>query len=371
MMCAFVEADVCNSTSRFFPFIVYFNFQRATDLTALVNLNKDWFAARYAGILLSVFLGIAAMAIALRYGAPVMLFAVLIGLALRPAYDSTAIQPGVDWCARPVLLAGVALLGFRVDVGMLAEAGWMVPMVAFACLLLTILAGALLAKAMGMSSPFGVLVGGSVAICGVSAAVAISSALPKSGTTDRELALTVAGVTAMSTLAMITYPLISQAFGHSDIQAGIFIGASIHDVAQVVGAGYSISEHAGDTATFVKLIRVSGLLPVVIAIGLIYGASKNRSEAKTATASVFSLFPPFLIAYIIISGINSAHILPKYITDFGIDCSRYFLIISLVAIGLKTNLKDVASVGRQPLIALILTTIFMAAIALLAIELLF
>ena len=340
-------------------------------MISFINLHKDWFAQRYAGIALSVLLAIAALAIAHRYAAPVMLFAVLIGLALRPAYDANAIQPGVNWCARPVLLAGVALLGFRVDLGMLAEAGWIVPMVAFVCLILTILAGTVLAKFLGMSSPFGMLVGGSVAICGVSAAVAISSALPKRDTADRELALTVAGVTAMSTVAMITYPLISQLFGHTDVQAGIFIGASIHDVAQVVGAGYSVSEHAGDTATFVKLIRVSGLLPVVIAIGLIYGASKNRSEAKTATASVFSLFPPFLIAYIIIAGINSAHILPKYITDFGIDCSRYFLIISLVAIGLKTNLKDVASVGRQPLIALILTTIFMAAIALLAIELLF
>ena len=175
----------------------------------------------------------------------------------------------------------------------------------------------------------------------------------------------------MSTLAMITYPLISQAFGHSDVQAGIFIGASIHDVAQVVGAGYSISEHAGDTATFVKLIRVSGLLPVVVAIGLIFGASKHRSDGSKAQVSVFNHFPLFLVAYIVIAGINSAHILPAIVTDFGIDCSRYFLIVSLVAIGLKTNLKDVASVGRTPLIVLILTTLFMAAIALLAIEILF
>ncbi len=340
-------------------------------MISLLNLNRDWLAQRYAGIMLSALLAIAAMAIALRYSAPVMLFAVLIGLALRPAYDSKPIQPGVNWCARPVLLAGVALLGFRVDLGMLSEAGWMVPMVAFACLLLTIIAGALLAKIMGMSSPFGVLVGGSVAICGVSAAVAISSALPKRDTTDRELALTVAGVTTMSTIAMIAYPLISQLFGHTDVQAGIFIGASIHDVAQVVGAGYSISEYAGDTATFVKLIRVSGLLPVVVAVGLIYGVGKNQSYSEPTKPKVLNHFPPFLIAYIIIAGINSTHILPQSIVDFGIECSRYFLIISLVAIGLKTNLKDVASVGRQPLIALILTTLFMASISLLAIELLF
>ena len=342
-------------------------------MISFLSLNKEWLADRYAGIVLSVLLAIAALAIAMRYAAPVMLFAILIGLALRPAYDSKAIQSGVNWCARPVLLAGVALLGFRVDLGMLSEAGWMVPMVAFACLILTIVAGALLARIMGMSSPFGVLVGGSVAICGVSAAVAISSALPKRDATDRELALTVAGVTTMSTVAMIAYPLISQLFGHTEVQAGIFIGASIHDVAQVVGAGYSISEYAGDTATFVKLIRVSGLLPVVVAIGLIYGAQQRQNDGPETgkKTSVLSHFPPFLIAYIIIAGINSAHILPQTVADFGTDCSRYFLIVSLVAIGLKTNLKDVASVGRKPLVALILTTLFMAAFALLAIELLF
>ena len=344
-------------------------------MNAFLQARNDWLALRYSGIFLCVLLGVAAMAIAHRYTAPVMLFAVLIGLALRPSYDSAAIRPGVDWCARPLLLAGVALLGFRVDIGMLSQAGWAVPALALVCLLLTILAGTLLAKLMGMASQFGLLIAGSVAICGVSAAVAISSALPKRSTSDRELALTVAGVTAMSTVAMIAYPVVSQLFGHTDVQAGIFIGASIHDVAQVVGAGYSISENAGDTATFVKLVRVSGLLPVMITIGFIFGLSNSKvrdvSNSERPQPKFWDHVPPFLIAYIIIAGINSAHVLPAYIANFGAEASRYFLIISLVAIGLKTNLKDVALVGRTPLLVLILTTFFMAAIALLAISLFF
>jgi len=343
-----------------------------SNLSAFLQTRKDWLAQRYSGIFLSVLLGIAAMAIAHRYAAPVMLFAVLIGLALRPSYDSQAIQPGVDWCARPLLLAGVALLGFRVDFGMLSQGGWAVPALALMCLLLTILVGTLLAKLMGMTSQFGLLIAGSVAICGVSAAVAISSALPKRSTTDRELALTVAGVTAMSTVAMIAYPVISQLFGHTDAQAGIFIGASIHDVAQVVGAGYSISEYAGDTATFVKLVRVSGLLPVVVIIGFIYRLSKSDvgdlPNSRRSQTKFWDYVPPFLIAYIIIAAINSAHLLPQFITNSGVEASRYFLIIALVAIGLKTNLKDVALVGRTPLLVLIMTTLFMAAIALSAIS---
>ena len=342
---------------------------------------RDWFITHYSGIFLTLLLGIAAMAISLRYSAPVMLFAVLIGLALRPLYDSEAIQSGVNWCARPLLLTGVALLGFRVDLGMILDIGWMVPAIVLSCLILTILAGSLLARWLGLSSQFGVLIGGSVAICGVSAAVAISSSLPKSKTTERELALTIAGVTAMSTLAMVLYPIISELLSHTDMQAGVFIGASIHDVAQVVGAGYSVSEDAGDTATFVKLIRVSGLLPVVLFIGLLYGVRTHNTQASesivtsnessTTLRNVWGYFPPFLIAYMIIACVNSTGFLPNYVVEFGIDCSRFFLIVSLVAIGLKTNLKDVASVGREPLITLVLTTAFMAMIALGAIAIFF
>ena len=284
-----------------------------------------------------------------------MLFAVLIGLALHPLYESISLQPGVEWCSRPLLQIGVALLGFRVDLNALQAVGTAAPIMTIACLVLTIILGTMLARWIGLSSRFAMLVSGAVAICGVSAAVAISSVLPKSANSNRELALTVAGVTGMSTLAMIFYPLISQWLNHSDLESGIFIGASIHDVAQVVGAGYSISESAGDTATFIKLIRVSALLPVVIVIGLIFGRSRSASgESKP------NLLPPFLIAYALIATINSFHLWPESVQTIGIEVSKFFLVISLVAIGLKTDLKDVAAVGKRPLIALLSTTVLMA-----------
>jgi uncharacterized integral membrane protein (TIGR00698 family) len=204
-----------------------------------------------------------------------------------------------------------------------------------------------------------------VAICGVSAAVAISSVLPKNENSNRELALTVAGVTGMSTLAMILYPLISQWLNHSDIEAGIFIGASIHDVAQVIGAGYSISESAGDTATFVKLLRVSALLPVVVAIGFIFG----RNTPQSGNGKL-NLIPPFLIFYVVIAAINSLHYWPESIQTAGIEASKLFLVVSLVAIGLKTDLKDIALVGKKPLIALVVITILLAILILTGIHIL-
>ena len=97
---------------------------------------------------------------------------------------------------------------------------------------------------------------------------------------ERATLFTIIGVSTLSTLAMILYPAISQLFGFDDHHAGIFIGATIHDVAQVVGAGYAISPEAGDTATVVKLMRVAMLLPVIVAVGLWARAHGGHGEGE-------------------------------------------------------------------------------------------
>ena len=325
-------------------------------------LLTDSIKLKYPGFVLSVLLGIAAMAIAQKYSAPVMLFAIMTGLALHPAYEPTKFKAGIDWCARPLLLTGVALLGFRVNVQDVAELGFIAPVIAISALVLTILIGCLMAKFLKMPSKLAVLISSSVAICGVSAAVAIASVLPQSKSSERNLALTVAGVTAMSTLAMITYPIISQWLNHSNLQAGIFIGASIHDVAQVVGAGYSISDPVGNSSTLVKLVRVSALLPVTLIIGFLF-----RNKLTVNNRKYSDILPPFLIIYLIIAALNSYQLFPSMIQSFGVEASRYCLIFSLVAIGLKTNLKSISEVGRAPLLLLLGCTLFLALLSLLLI----
>ena len=132
----------------------------------------------------------------------------------------------------------------------------------------------------------GILTGGAVAICGASAALAISSILPKSGSRERDTIFTVIAVTTFSTIAMIVYPVIVTFIGLDDRAAGVFLGGTIHDVAQVVGAGYSISEEVGDLSTIIKLFRVSMLVPVVLLLTLMF-------RAKTTEARGFFI-PPFV-----------------------------------------------------------------------------
>lgn len=105
-----------------------------------------------------------------------------------------------------------------------------------------------MARAMGLRRPLGLISGGAVGICGASAAMALASCLPPSAERERDLAWTVMGVSILSTLAMLSYPLLASALGLDEWRTGVFLGASIHDVAQVVGAGYSVSVVSGDVA---------------------------------------------------------------------------------------------------------------------------
>lgn len=326
---------------------------------------RYWFKQNLSGITLVTVLSIAAIAISQRYDGPVMLFAILTGLALHPAYESDSLKSGIHWCARPVLLIGVALLGFRININSLIELGYIIPLIMVGSIVATLLFGTIFSRAIGLPNHLGILISGAVSICGVSAAVAISTVLPRSKSHERDLALTVAGITVLSTLTMILYPILSEWLNHTERQAGFFIGASIHDVAQVVGAGYSISEKAGNSATLVKLIRVSSLLPVVIAVGWFF-----RDKSTKEKRSGVNLLPPFLVAYMLIAVANSFQVFPPSALIYGIEISKYCLIASLVAIGLKTDLKSIVSVGRAPLISLATVTLFLALITLILVDIL-
>lgn len=215
-----------------------------------------------------------------------------------------------------------------------------------------------LARAMGFNPLFGFLSGGATAICGASAALALSAALPAHEKKEQATLFAVIGVSALSTLAMIAYPIIAHATGLNNHQSGVFIGATIHDVAQVVGAGYAISPEAGDTATIVKLLRVAMLLPVILVAGQI---SRNSSAPGTERPP---LLPWFVVAFGVLVAINSLVDLPKTVTDGGNDLSRALLVTSIAAIGMKTRLGDLVKVGIKPIILMFVETVLLAVMVL-------
>jgi uncharacterized integral membrane protein (TIGR00698 family) len=315
------------------------------------------------GFIVSVIVAAAATFLSEHYEAPVMLFALLLGMALNFLSADGKCKPGIEFTAREVLRIGVALLGLRITLGQIAALGWEpIALIVFS-VAATILLSMLVARMMGFQSLFGLLSGGATAICGASAAMAISAALPGHAGKEKATLFTVIGVSALSTLAMITYPMIADYFQLSPTEAGIFLGATIHDVAQVVGAGYSMSHETGDVATVVKLMRVAMLLPVILCAAMITRARGADDNGKRPP-----LLPWFAVGFIILASINSTGFVPGVVQSVGSDLSRWLLVIAISALGMKTQIKELASVGIKPILLMFGETIFLVLLVLAALH---
>src|SRR5580765_8498294 len=200
----------------------------------------------FPGVLASGVVAAATTFLSQHYGAPVMLFALILGMAMNFLSVEGACKPGIEFTSRQVLRWGVALLGLRITAAQVVALGWHPVLLVVLSVVLTIGVSMVVAKLMGFQSLFGLLSGGATAICGASAALALAAALPSHPQKERATLFTVVGVSALSTVVMIFYPMIVHALGLNPVQAGIFLGGTIHDVAQVVGAGYNISRETGD-----------------------------------------------------------------------------------------------------------------------------
>ena len=311
------------------------------------------------GIGVSLIVGLAALFLSDHYGAPVMLFALLLGIVMSFLYESSKVRQGIDFVACHILRFGVALLGLRIAFGDLVALGWKTALLLVIAIFSTIVFGMLVARAFGLQKRFGVLTGGSVGICGASAAMAISAVLPDSKDKDRDTSLTIIGVTALSTVAMVLYPIIASMLNLDATSTGVFLGGTIHDVAQVVGAGYSVSDQTGDLATLTKLVRVAFLMPVVVCILLVLRLNLKKSVDAKAQG-----IPGFLIVFVILMAVNSLADLPLVLIDSATNISRFALVISIAAIGIKSNLSQMLTVGIKPILLLVLETLWIGGLIL-------
>ncbi len=168
----------------------------------------------------------------------------------------------------------------RIGWSQVSALGWGPVVMVVSLVIVTIGVSVFMARLMRFNPLFVFLSGGATAICGASAALALAAALPAHDRKEQATLFTVICVSAFSTMAMIAYPMIAHAVGLTNHASGVFIGATIHDVAQVVGAGYAISPEAGDTATIVKLLRVAMLLPVILVAGQITRRQANPDAVR-------------------------------------------------------------------------------------------
>ncbi|MBX3605679.1 MAG: putative sulfate exporter family transporter [Piscinibacter sp.] len=324
-------------------------------------------ALRHAAGLLpgSALAGVVALAatfVAQLHGGPQLLYALFFGIAFHYLSQEARTKAGVEFCARQVLRLGVGLLGARITAAQIVALGGFTAAVVIAAVLGTLACGTLLARRFGMTRAQGVLSGGAVAICGASAALAIAAVLPRERHGDRFTLMVVISVTVMSTAAMVLYPLLARALSLPPELAGLFIGGTIHDVAQVVGAGYTLGTQTGDIATIVKLFRVALLAAVVLGVSLAFRAERERGEPVHAARQ--PLVPWFLWLFAVLVAVNSAGALPAALQQAMGWTSRACLVLAIAALGMKTSFMQLTQAGWRPIVLILVETVWMAALVL-------
>lgn len=327
------------------------------------------FKEHLPGIALCLGLAFLVTALAAHYDAPVMLFALLFGLSLHFLEQHKRFHCGIAFTSKTGLRVGVALLGMRITLTDMQAIGFPVLAMVTIGLISTIALGLLLAKFLKKNNAFALLTAGAVSICGASAALAISTILPardpskpdqaSKGICEQDVIFTVVGVTALGTIAMIFYPLAMTYFGFDPQIAGIFIGAAIHDVAQAVGAGYSLSPETGDIATITKLLRVMLLVPFIAIFALVYWAERKK-PVKQAEANTSPVFPTFLLGFMACVLLNSFGWVPNEVATALTFTSRELLIAAIAALGLKTSLKDFFQLGFPGLALIVAESVWIA-----------
>lgn len=315
--------------------------------------------ARYAGTALCIVLALAGSFLANQYDAPSLILVLLLGFGFANLASDTRLQPGVDFCSRQVLRTGIALLGARIGVEQLLTVGSLPLLVVLTCVPLTIGAGLLFGRWFGLPTLQSLVAGVAVAICGVSAAVAVAAVIPAGRLEDRRLLGVVVGVTALGTISMLLLPPLFTSLGYTEPQAGLLLGATIHDVAQAAGAGYLVSDTAGDIATLTKLLRVALLAPLVLLLGFLL----NRDGSGKAD------YPWFLLGFIALFSLNSMGWLHEDVRHFLTTTSQACLLVTMAALGMRTSLPALIAQGWKPfvLLALLSTTLLSIAMTSMAI----
>jgi len=278
---------------------------------------------------------------------PAMVIALLIGIAFNRVAARPVFTAGIAFSVRAVLRAAVALLGIRIAFSDIAALGPSTALVVVTAMVATLIAGVVFARLTGRADPYGALAGAATAVCGASAALATSTVLPDYRDKATDVAFVVVACNALATVAMIAYPALCAALGFDARATGVMLGATIHDVAQVAGAGYAVSDAVGNNAVIVKLFRVFLLLPVVIGVGLFF--ARGGGHARTGKLPV----PMFALVFLALVVVNSLGILPAYVTGAMAEASRWGLLLAIGALGLMTSFADITRAGWRHLLVML------------------
>lgn len=285
---------------------------------------------------------IAAQPAVQQYGFSALTVAIVLGLILGntvfPRF-ATQLAPGVDFARGSLLRIGIVLYGFRLSLQDIAQVGWTGVLIAAIMVAATFwLAVKVGTKWLGMDRDTAMLIGAGASICGAAAVIATE---PVVRAPSHKVSVAVATVVVFGTIGMFLYPLMYPLLGLSEHAYGIYVGSSVHEVAQVVAAGKAISDNAASTAVIEKMLRVMMLAPFLL---ILSKAESHHGDRKSAVQ-----IPWFAVLFIAVCALNSLHLLPQRIVDALVAFDTLALATAMAALGLRTHVGAVKQAGLKPL----------------------
>jgi uncharacterized integral membrane protein (TIGR00698 family) len=302
-------------------------------------LIKAFLKANTAGIALSVALAVLAFLLAdflhLNEVLLALLFGIIAGNVIRIPSN---FDDGIKFSASGILEIAIVLLAFGINYQNFINLGYQSIVIVVLTIVIVLGITIWLAKKLKCPGSTGWLVGFGTAICGSAAIAALAPSVSKDKT---DIGIALAVVNLFGLLGMIVLPFITT-YWLNDTQNGILIGASLHSVGNVAGAGFGINDTVGELSITVKMGRVALLTPALLAFN--YFLPNTHVEGQK-----FKL-PWYLTAFIIISLLVTFITLPSGITQFTKAGSNLLLATAMAAIGLKVSFKTLISSGKKGLI---------------------
>ncbi len=296
-----------------------------------------------------------------------LILAILLGVLINNIVQlPPAVRPGIQFSMKKILRLAILGLGFRLSLAQVTEVGGKGLILVIVVTFATLIFAKWIGEKLGLSSNQSVLLAAGTAICGASAIAAASSVLPEDDEIEDDITVAIGTITLFGTLAMVLYPVTQQILQLPTLVYAAWTGSSVHEIAQVVAAGFAVGQEGGQYAILIKLTRVLLIIPVTIALG-IRQLKKERSSGERKAITI----PWFVFGFLAVVLFNSANILAANLVAGLVAIDGFLLSVAMAGMGLETNFAKMRQVGAKPVYAGLWTTLFISLLGLILSGLLF
>jgi uncharacterized integral membrane protein (TIGR00698 family) len=321
-------------------------------LYAAHHRNSSWWlGVALTGALAALGMSVAELHPVQRLGLSALTVTILFGIIAGNSFFprvATHSATGVDFSKSTLLRAGIILYGFRITFQQVAEVGWSGALIDALMVALTFgIAVQMGTRVFGLDRQTSILIGAGSAICGAAAVMATEPVVRGQA---HKVSVAVATVVVFGTIAMFIYPLLYSELGLSQRAFGIFAGSTIHEVAQVIAAGKSVSEEVAGMAVIEKMLRVMMLAPFLLLLSASEARESGCHASVRAAGNARLMIPWFALLFIAAGAINSLQLLPAGVVSHLVQIDTWLLAMAMAALGLRTHFGAIRQAGLRPLL---------------------